>query len=125
MSDARRIVGTIPRSDVATEAIASTEITAPPLVDDRPPDGSFVPAATRDPAARPRTAGRFHLGGLDGLRALAIAAVLLYHGGNNWVPGGFLGVDLFFVISGFLITTLILEELRATGTISIRAFLTR
>ena len=61
--------------------------------------------------------------GLDGLRALAVTGVLLYHGGVAAVPAGFLGVDLFFVISGFLITTLLLEEAaRRGGRIDVVAF---
>ena len=72
-----------------------------------------------------RGSARFHLSGLDGLRAVAVGAVLLYHAGGGWLSGGFLGVDLFFVISGFLITTLLLDELRRTGTISFRGFLVR
>ena len=58
---------------------------------------------------------------LDGLRALAIVAVLLYHTGGL-LPGGTVGVDLFFVLSGFLITTLLLEEMSATGSLSLRDF---
>ncbi len=58
---------------------------------------------------------------LDGLRALAIVAVLLYHTGGL-LPGGTVGVDLFFVLSGFLITTLLLEEMSATGSLSLRGF---
>ena len=52
---------------------------------------------------------------LDGVRALAVVAVLLFHGGVAWLPGGFLGVDAFFVLSGFLITSLLLAERRAPG----------
>ena len=47
---------------------------------------------------------------LDGLRALSVIAVILYHGGFSWMPGGFFGVEVFFVISGFLITSLLLDE---------------
>jgi peptidoglycan/LPS O-acetylase OafA/YrhL len=60
---------------------------------------------------------------LDGLRGIAIASVVLYHAGL--LPGGFLGVDLFFVLSGFLITTLLLEERAANGRVNLRAFYVR
>ena len=63
-----------------------------------------------------------YLPGLDGLRALAIIGVLLYHAGIDWLPGGFLGVDVFFVISGFLITSLILEEYDRSGRIDFKRF---
>ncbi len=63
-----------------------------------------------------------YLPGLDGLRALAIGGVLLYHAGFDPVPGGFLGVDVFFVLSGFLITSLILEQFTRTGTINFKQF---
>ena len=62
---------------------------------------------------------------LDGIRGLAVAAVLLFHGGVSWAPGGFLGVDVFFVLSGFLITTLLIEEMAERGGIGLRAFWTR
>lgn len=64
-----------------------------------------------------------HVPALDGLRGIAILAVLLYHGG--YAKGGFVGVDLFFVLSGFLITSLLLEEHAANGRISLRAFYLR
>jgi peptidoglycan/LPS O-acetylase OafA/YrhL len=59
---------------------------------------------------------------LDGARGVAIALVLAYHFGIPGIPGGFLGVDLFFVLSGFLITTLLLDEHRATGRIDFVQF---
>ncbi len=60
--------------------------------------------------------------GLDGLRALAVAGVFLYHAGVSWMPGGFLGVDLFFVLSGYLITSLLLHEFSADGKIDLLRF---
>jgi peptidoglycan/LPS O-acetylase OafA/YrhL len=60
--------------------------------------------------------------GLDGLRALAVIAVLLYHADLAWIPGGFLGVEVFFVISGYLITALLLAEWRQKGRIDLKTF---
>ena len=51
-----------------------------------------------------------HLAGLDGIRGLAALAVVLFHAGVSWLPAGFLGVDVFFVVSGFLITALLVSE---------------
>jgi len=66
-----------------------------------------------------------YLPALDGLRALAIIAVLLYHAEPAWLPGGFLGVDVFFVISAYLITALLAGEWQAQQAIDLRAFWTR
>ena len=63
-----------------------------------------------------------YLPGLDGMRALAVAAVLAYHANPTWLPGGFLGVEVFFVISGYLITLLLMAERERTGTVKIGAF---
>ena len=75
---------------------------------------------------RPRVESRRHLlphePALDGIRALAVVAVLLYHGHVSWMKGGFLGVDAFFVLSGFLITSLLLTEWNARGAIDLRSF---
>ena len=63
-----------------------------------------------------------YLPGLDGLRAVAVIAVILYHANKNWLSGGFLGVEVFFVISGYLITMLLINESEENGKINFRAF---
>lgn len=63
-----------------------------------------------------------HIASIDGLRAIAVTAVVLYHLGISWLPGGFLGVDLFFVISGYVITRLILDSINKSGALDLRAF---
>ncbi|MEH0108740.1 acyltransferase family protein [Tersicoccus sp. MR15.9] len=78
---------------------------------DREPDRGF------DRSDRPG-----HIGGLDGLRALAVVAVLLYHLSPSLLPGGYLGVDVFFVVSGFLITSLLIRERERTGTLALGRF---
>ncbi|HET9121112.1 MAG TPA: acyltransferase family protein [Solirubrobacterales bacterium] len=76
---------------------------------------------------RPKSTTGAHLPympGIDGLRALAVLAVFVYHfhNGGGWLPGGFLGVDVFFVISGYLITSLLLSEYRKEGRVDLVRF---
>jgi len=78
-------------------------------------------ARAAEPAAAPGW-GLPHEPGLDGLRGLAVAAVVGYHLGLSWMKGGFLGVSLFFTLSGFLITNLLLVEREATGSVGLGAF---
>lgn len=70
----------------------------------------------------PVTSHGVHLSGLDGLRALAVTLVIVFHFAPAAVPGGYIGVDVFFVISGFLITGLLVREHRATGRLSLPGF---
>ena len=106
-----------PTNDEAPEQVA---------IEDRP--GVTDP----DAAARARRARRTaHVEGdrwrrdIQGLRGVAILAVVIYHADPSLLPGGFIGVDLFFVISGFLITGLLMRELEERGTISLRRFYAR
>jgi peptidoglycan/LPS O-acetylase OafA/YrhL len=83
-------------------------------------------AATDAPASqRARASTWVHLPGLDGVRAIAVTAVLVFHANPDWLPGGFLGVDVFFALSGFLITSLLLAELGETGSIGFGRFYLR
>mgnify|MGYP003331106642 FL=1 len=63
-----------------------------------------------------------HIAPIDGLRALAVIAVLFYHLGFKWIPGGFLGVDIFFVISGYVITRLLLDSIYVANGLDIKQF---
>ncbi|SHN48043.1 acyltransferase family protein [Cryptosporangium aurantiacum] len=99
---------------------------------DRVLDPPTVPIARLDRSSRPGRRVRpperlrlTHRPALDGLRAVAVVVVLLFHGGVSWLPGGWLGVDAFFVLSGYLITTLLLAEHERTGSIRLGAFWAR
>jgi peptidoglycan/LPS O-acetylase OafA/YrhL len=72
--------------------------------------------------SRPKDSRFPYMPGIDAMRALAVLAVFGYHAGLDWVPGGFLGVDVFFVISGYLITSLLLREFRSTDHIEVGRF---
>ena len=87
-----------------------------------PPERVVNRGAPRASPRRPRGNG---IPALDGVRALAVALVLADHGGIPGVPGGFIGVDVFFVLSGFLITSLLLDELGRTGGIDLPGFWVR
>ena len=63
-----------------------------------------------------------HHRGLDGLRGVAVILVIIFHSGLGWLPGGFLGVSVFFTLSGFLITSLLINECENTGRIDLKAF---
>ena len=63
-----------------------------------------------------------HIRGLNGIRALSVLAIIAFHSGLSWIPGGYYGVDAFFALSGFLITTLLLREWVGSGTIGLRRF---
>jgi len=92
---------------VGSKEEESTRVDASPATDARP--SSFSPPLAYFP-------------GLDGLRAIAVVVVLLFHAGVADAPGGFLGVSLFFTLSGFLITGLLIRESAVTGRIALRRF---
>ena len=73
-------------------------------------------------SSKPGLANEVHIAPIDGLRALAVVAVLFYHLGFKWIPGGFLGVDIFFVISGYVITRLLLDSIYSANGLDVRQF---
>lgn len=92
-------------------------------------DASDVAAPAEAPAHAPARskarAGLRRVPGIDGLRGLAVLAVVIYHFFGDVLPGGYLGVDVFFVLSGFLITSLLVRELGANGRIDLKDFWVR
>ena len=88
---------------------------------------TVIPSATvgsLDEGLRPnRQISRVgYLPGLDGMRAVAVLAVMVYHANADWLPGGYLGVEIFFVISGYLITLLLIAEHERSGKVSLGQF---
>src|SRR5687768_18102767 len=78
------------------------------------------------PGAAPSTTrSGAHRGDIQGLRAVAVMVVIVDHAGAGWLTGGFVGVDVFFVISGYLITRLLVREATVSGRISIGDFYAR
>ena len=63
-----------------------------------------------------------YLPGLDGMRAFAVVAVMIYHANSSWLKGGFIGVEVFFVISGYLITLLLISEHEKLGLVDMKSF---
>ncbi|WP_154402148.1 acyltransferase family protein [Ornithinimicrobium cavernae] len=92
----------------------------PQIDDTAPPERRRGPRGPRETNPRPG-----HIHGLDGLRALAVLGVLVFHFTPTVLPGGFLGVDVFFVLSGFLITTLLLREITTRGRVNLLSFWVR
>ncbi len=88
---------------------------APTVATARPGDAGHTSAA------RPISSVPY-LPGLDGVRALAVVAVMVYHANGSWLPGGFLGVEVFFVISGYLITLLLVAEQERSGRVDLGRF---
>ncbi len=89
------------------------------------PDGAVPPEAAPPGAAHAAQERLGYRPALDGLRAIAVSGVIIGHFWEWSLPGGFIGVDMFFVLSGFLITTLLLEERARTGRLSLRYFYAR
>ncbi len=87
-------------------------------------EGTPLPSPTAEGAHGSGALGH-HVRGLDGLRAIAVGVVLLYHGEIPWMRGGFLGISLFFTLSGFLITSMLLRTQRRSGRIDLRSFWAR
>ncbi|GAB3648307.1 acyltransferase family protein [Glycomyces tarimensis] len=108
--------------------VAASRPTAPSPYPHRPPFQPAPAPADAPPLQRPkpdRWEGTGFRGDIQGLRAIAVVLVLLSHAGFAFAEGGYIGVDVFFVVSGFLITSLLIKEVFDTGKISIAGFYAR
>jgi peptidoglycan/LPS O-acetylase OafA/YrhL len=81
-----------------------------------------APALSRAEVARPSATGTSRISALDGLRAVALLIIMGYHFGVGWLQGGFFSLDIFYVLSGYLITGLLLSEFAKRGRIKLSAF---
>jgi peptidoglycan/LPS O-acetylase OafA/YrhL len=84
-----------------------------------------VPIGQRDPDSPAEGPNLGYMPALDGVRGVAVLGVMAFHGGVSWLGGGFLSLDTFFVLSGFLITSLLITEWRSSGAIRLGAFWAR
>ena len=108
------------RAEIWASAVSSlSTLPTPDVIDRVTPTTRPLHDATGDLAPPGRLP---YMRGIDGLRAIAVMAVLFYHADFVWARGGFLGVEVFFVISGYLITSLLLVEWLRTGTIGLKSF---
>ena len=119
---AAAVVGAATTGAAAAATTTEAETTEPP--EDEYASQAEPAFTDEDPVpVKPLKPGRIRrVPGLDGLRGIAVLAVVIYHFFGDALPGGFLGVDIFFVLSGFLITALLVRELGATGRISLKEF---
>ena len=109
-----------------TEAEASAASANPgPGADQQVSSSAATDAAAPDAASAPTARTPWRAPGLDGVRALAVLAVLAFHESLPWIPGGFLGVDIFFVLSGYLITDLLTAKFGRDGNIGLPGFYQR
>src|SRR6478672_3834911 len=95
----------------------SSAMVIDPAVETRPADAEGPP-----PPPGPSAYYRPHL---DGLRSIAVYLVVLFHAGSSWFSGGFIGVDVFFVLSGYLVTQVLLRDLAGGGAIHFSRFYAR
>ena len=107
----------------ADAAHAPTRAERRPRNERGPADGNGAGAGAPRESRRSAEISRVpYLPGLDGMRALAVVAVMVYHANSDWLPGGYLGVEVFFVISGYLITLLLISEKERTYTVDMKRF---
>jgi peptidoglycan/LPS O-acetylase OafA/YrhL len=111
----------------AAAAAVPAEQAAPPAEAEAAAEPAEAAPAGAPEAAAGQPAARtpWRAPGLDGVRALAVLAVLAFHESLPWIPGGFLGVDIFFVLSGYLITDLLTARFRREGNIGLPGFYQR